>query len=107
MDSTMVDMGTSMDGGTPSRAVSRIETPTATVGVPIGPEAELMLRDGTEGQTAPRPVRARPVTAFTTTTTRIAPITDTTNELRSNGPSIGWVLKSTPARKPPTRAPTI
>src|SRR5215210_5084490 len=34
-------------------------------------------------QIAPRPVRERPVAAFTTTTTMIAPITDTTMELRS------------------------
>src|SRR6185503_4741379 len=53
---------------------------------------------GPKGQTAPRPERVRPVTAFTTTTTRIAPMTETTIELRSSGPSIGFVLKRTLAR---------
>jgi hypothetical protein len=51
--------------------------------------------------------RERPVTALTTTTVITAPITETTIELMSSGPSIGLVLNSAPARNPPTRAPMI
>src|SRR4029079_11344449 len=83
------------------------ERPPGKAGVPIGQDAELALRGEEPGQTAPRPVRERPVTAFTTTTVMIAPMVATTIELRSNGPSIGCELNSTPARKPPTRAPTM
>src|SRR3954470_4988325 len=58
-------------------------------------------------QIGPRPTRLRPITALTTTTVITAPMTATTIELMSNGPLMGSLLNSAPARNPPTRAPTM
>src|SRR5262249_19592083 len=73
----------------------RIGTPTWAGGRPGISGGRRAAAPEVVGQIAPRPVRVRPVTALTTTTTMIAPITETTIELRSSGPSIGWVLNRT------------